>query len=101
MMAYSVFQIGREVCSEFIISTGTLLEHHSKIADGVHLSPGTYLGDEVTIESDSLIINSLSIIQTVRISSSVTIRHGSVALKNLDFNLTAFENLAEAKSLSK
>ena len=97
IMANSVLQTGCEVGIGCIVNTGASLDHHSKIGDGVHLCPGVHVGGEVFIGNNSWIGIGSSIIQKVNIGSSVNIGAGSVVVKNIKSNLTAYGNPAKEK----
>lgn len=73
-----------------IINTGSLIEHDCIFKHGVHISPRSTLGGNVTIKELSWVGMSSIIKNNIVISENVIIGAGSLVLKNINKNKTVY-----------
>lgn len=66
-----------------IINTAATVDHHCKLADGVHLSPGVHLSGNVRIGTMSWLGTGACVRDKVTIGENITIGVGSVVVKDL------------------
>lgn len=90
--AFSVIGPHAKVGNFCIINTAVVLEHDSVVADYTHLAPGVVTGGRVKIGSRTFVGLGTIIRDGITIGDNCTIGMGSVVLKNIPDNSTAYGN---------
>jgi sugar O-acyltransferase (sialic acid O-acetyltransferase NeuD family) len=72
-----------------ILNTGCSIDHDVRLADGVHICPGSRLAGGVHVGSRSWIGIGSSVIQQVRIGADVTVGAGAAVVRDLPDGVTA------------
>jgi sugar O-acyltransferase (sialic acid O-acetyltransferase NeuD family) len=72
-----------------ILNTGCSVDHDVRLADGVHICPGSRLAGGVHVGTRSWIGIGSSVIQQVRIGADVTVGAGAAVVRDLPDGVTA------------
>jgi sugar O-acyltransferase (sialic acid O-acetyltransferase NeuD family) len=72
-----------------ILNTGCSVDHDVRLADGVHICPGSRLAGGVQVGARSWMGIGSSVIQQVRIGADVTVGAGAAVLRDLPDGVTA------------
>ena len=72
-----------------ILNTGCSVDHDVRLADGVHICPGSRLAGEVHVGTRSWLGIGSSVIQQVRIGADVTVGAGAAVVRDLPDGITA------------
>lgn len=79
---------GRQV----IINSGAIVDHESKLADGVHIGPGAILSGLVEVGANTFIGAGSVVLPRVKIGSDTIIGVGSVVTKDIGDGVVAYGN---------
>lgn len=72
-----------------ILNTGCSVDHDVRLADGVHICPGSRLAGGVQVGTRSWLGIGSSVIQQVRIGADVTVGAGAAVVRDLPDGVTA------------
>lgn len=79
---------GRQV----IINSGAIVDHESKLADGVHIGPGAVLTGLVEVGVNTFIGSGSVVLPRIKIGSDTIIGAGSVVTKDIGDGVVAYGN---------
>ncbi len=88
----AVVNAGAVIGTCAIINTAVVIEHDCMVGDFSHISPGAVLCGAVWVENDVHIGAAAVVRQGIKIQSGCMIGMGSVVLKDLPENVTAYGN---------
>ena len=86
---------GVTIQNNVIINSSSIIEHHSKIADCVHIGPGAVVLGNVKIGKNSFVGANSTIKEGIEIGENVIIGAGSVVIDNIDNNSVYVGNPAK------
>ena len=90
--------INSTVCSrvktgrQVIINSGAIVDHESKLADGVHIGPGAVLTGLVIVGANTFIGSGSVVLPRIKIGSNSIIGAGSVVTKDIADGVVAYGN---------
>ena len=80
-----------------IVNTAVSIDHDCVIKDGVHISPGSHLGGNVTVGRNTWIGVGTAVINNINIGDSVVVGAGSVVISNIEDNVVVYGVPAKVK----
>ncbi len=87
VMAGVVINSSTRIGRGCIINTSSSIDHDCIVSDGVHISPGVYIGGNVTIEKYTWVCIGSSVINNITIERNVVVAAGAVVNKNIPNNV--------------
>lgn len=95
LLANSVVNANTKIGRGVIINSSVTVEHDCEISDGVHLSPNSVLCGVVFVGAGTWIGSGATVIDHIIIGKNSIIGAGSVVIRNIGDNVTAYGNPAK------
>ena len=97
LLANSVINANVRIGRGVIINSSVTVEHDCEISDGVHLSPNSVLCGAVSVGTGTWIGAGATVIDHINIGQKSIIVAGSVVIRDVDDNDTAYGNPSKVK----
>lgn len=97
VMAGAVINADTKIGKHCIVNTGATVDHDCVIEDYCHIAPGAHIAGGTHISEGTWIGVGSSVIQCLNIGKNCMIGAGSVVVRNIPDNVTAFGNPCRIK----
>lgn len=101
VLGVSLINANVKIGKGVIINSSVTVEHDCVVSDGVHISPNSVLCGGVTVGNNSWLGSGATVIDHINIGKNVIIGAGSVVIRNIGDNVTAYGNPAKVKGETK